>query len=242
VVVSETLARRYFPEGDALGRRIAFGVNASNWQTIVGVARDMRDTGLEGEPRAVAYVPYGAVAWSFMTLLVRSQTDPAPLAGAVRRAIWAVDPALPLPDMRPLDGFRADATAGARFSMLLMTTFAVVALVLGVLGVYGVTLFSVARRTRELGLRLALGARRRNVLAMVLGQSIRTIALGVLLGLAGAAALSRLLAALLFETAPREPALYAGAAIGLALVALVGSLMPALRATRVDPKVALSAE
>ena len=123
-----------------------------------------------------------------------------------------------------------------------MTTFAVVALVLGVLGVYGVTLFSVARRTRELGLRLALGARRHDVLAMVLGQSIRTIALGVLLGLAGAAALSRLLAALLFETAPREPALYAGAAIGLALVALVGSLMPALRATRVDPKVALSAE
>jgi predicted permease len=242
VVVSETFANRFWPGEDPIGRRVAFGRNRTNWQTVVGVAGDMRDTQIQVDPRPVVYFPYAAAGWPYMTLMIRAQRSPENLARAVRQAIWSVDPALPLPEVRLFESYRAGAVAGPRFSMLLMMIFASVALTLGVLGVYGVTLFAVARRTREFGVRLALGAARGSVLRMVLRETFRPVLLGVLFGLAGAASLSRVVATLLFGTEPVDATIYVGSAVLLALVAVLTSLLPAWRATRVDPRIALASE
>lgn len=242
VVVSEAFANRFWPGEDPIGKRMAFGVNGSNWQTVVGVARNMRDTQLQTDPREVVYFPYAAAGWQYMTLLIRTEQTPATVANAVRQAIWSIDPALPLPEVRPFEGYRADAVAGPKFSMLLMTVFASVALILGILGVYGVTLFAVSRRTREFGIRLALGAERGAVLGMVLREALRPVLIGVVLGLVAARFLSKLVEAMLFGTEPVDPVVYAGAALTLALIAVVSSLVPAWRATRVDPRVALASE
>jgi predicted permease len=242
VVVSESMARHYWPGEDPIGQRMAFGTTSENWQTVVGVARDMRDTQVQTDPRDVAFIPYGGVIWQSMTLLIRTDGEPEALVNDVRRTLWSVDPALPLPDVRPLESNRAAALAGSRFSLLLMAVFAATALVLGILGVYGVTYFSVTRRTKEFGVRLALGARRRAVLAMVLRGAVRPVLLGVLLGLGGARLLSRLVTALLYGTDPVDPALYAVAGGVLAAVALCAIALPEWRATRVDPRQALTAE
>jgi putative ABC transport system permease protein len=242
VIVSETLARRYWPDQDPLGKRIAFGTRSENWQTVIGVARDMRDTQLDVDPRQVAYLPYGAIVWPSMTLLIRTDRNPDALTNEVRRVLWSIDPALPLPDVRPLNSYRMEALAGSRFSLLLMGVFAGSALLLGILGVYGVTYFSVMRRTREFGVRLALGARRREVLAIVLRGATRPVLIGVLLGLGGARLLSGVVEALLFGTSPVDARLYAAAGVVLAAVALCASALPAWRATRVDPRQALAAE
>ncbi|MGH7556135.1 MAG: ABC transporter permease [Longimicrobiales bacterium] len=242
VVISEAFANRFWPGEDPIGRRMAFGPSGENWQTIVGVAHDMRDTELQADPRVVVYFPYTAAGWRYMTLLIRVQSSPERLATAVRQAIWSIDPALPLPEVQPFDSYRADAVAGPKFSMLLMTIFASVALTLGVLGVYGVTLFAVARRTREFGVRMALGAARGAVLGMVLREAFRPVLLGVALGLIAAASLSRLVTTLLFGTEPIEATIYVGSGALLALIAVLSSLIPAWRATRVDPRVALAAE
>jgi putative ABC transport system permease protein len=242
LVVSETLARRYWPGQDPIGKRIGFGSRRDNWLTVVGVASDMRDTQVDTLPRDVAYLPYGGIMWQFMTLLIRTERDPEALTNDVRRVLWSIDPALPLPDVRPLESYRAEAIGGSRFSLLLMGAFAGTALVLGILGVYGVTYFTVTRRTREFGVRLALGARRRAVLAIVLGGAARPVVLGVLLGLGGARLLSDVVTSLLYGTNPLDPALYGIAGTVLAVVALCASALPAWRATRVDPRQALAAE
>ena len=241
IIVSESLARRYWPGADPIGKRIAFG-RSTQWQTVVGVARDMRDLELQSEPRAIAFIPYGGIVWPNMTLLIRGERNPESLVNEVRRVLWSIDPALPLPDVRPLASNRADALAGSRFQLLLMTVFAVTALILGILGVYGVTYFTVTRRTREFGVRLALGARRRTVLATVLRGALRPVLLGVLVGVAGASMLSDLIMALLYGTDPVDATLYAAAAGVLMAVALCASAVPAWRATRVDPRQALAAE
>jgi putative ABC transport system permease protein len=242
IVVSETLARKYWPGQDPIGKRIAFGTRGTNWQTVVGVARDMRDTQVETDPRDVAYIPYGGIIWQFMTLVIRTERDPDALINDVRRVLWSIDPALPLPDVRPLESYRSDALAASRFSLLLMAVFAGTALLLGILGVYGVTYFTVMRRTREFGVRLALGARRRAVLAIVLRGAARPIVVGVLLGLGGARLLSGVVRAMLYGTSPVDPMLYAAAGAVLAAAALCASVLPAWRATRVDPRQALAAE
>ena len=240
VVVSQSLARRYWPGVDPIGRRMAFGGSRENWLTIVGVARDMRDVELENGPRDVAFLSYSGVLWPYMTLLIRTDGNPEALAGEVRRTLWSIDPALPIPEVRALESIRSGALGGARFSLLLMGVFAATALVLGVLGVYGVTYFTVADRKRELGIRVALGADRTSVLALVLRGAVRPVLVGVVLGLAGAGAASRWIRALLYATDPVDVRLYAAAGTVLAAVAVAASLLPAWRAARVDPKQTLS--
>jgi len=202
----------------------------------------MRDTQVATEPRDVAYLPYANVVWPFMTLVIRADRDPERMTNDVRRVLWSIDPALPLPDIRPLDSYRVGALASSRFSLLLMAVFAGTALLLGILGVYGVTYFTVIRRTREFGVRLALGARRRAVLGMVLRGAARPVLIGVLLGLGGARLLSRFVEALLYGTSPVDTTLYAAAGLVLVVVAACASAVPAWRATRVDPRQALAAE
>jgi putative ABC transport system permease protein len=242
VVISETLARRYWPNADPIGARLAFGTAGTNWQTVVGVARDMRDTGIQTDPREVAYIPYAGVIWPAMTLLIRAERETAGLVDDVRRTLWSIDPALPLPELRPLESYRDDALAASRFSLLLMGAFAVTALLLGILGVYGVTFFSVTRRTREFGVRLALGAGRGALLGMVLRGALRPVLLGIAIGLGSAAALSRLITSLLYGTEAISFGLYAAAGAALGIVALAASAIPAWRATRIDPRQALIAE
>lgn len=241
MIVSAAAAKAWWPNQSAIGKRIGFGGNRTRLWEVIGVAGDVRDTELESEPEPTVYPPFGGW-WPYMTLVVRVAGDPALMAGAVRSAIRDIDPALPVPVIRTLHAWRADAMASARFSTLLMTLFAGAALLLAVLGVYGVTMFSVSRRTREIGLRMALGARRAHVVGSVVLQGAVLAATGILLGSAGALAFSRFLQALLFGTTPVDARVYAAVAATLAVVATMACLLPAVRAARVDPKVALGAD
>ncbi len=242
VVINETLATQLWPDGDPLGQRIGLGRNEyENLSTVVGVVGDIVDTRLESDPGPMIFLPYTG-GWPWMTLLVRTSGDPALLTAAVREQIWAVDKNLPLPGIVPLVENMSGAVAGPRFNMQLMGIFAMVALLLAAVGVYGIMAFAVARRTREIGVRMALGAQPGKLVAMVIGQALKVAGFGVALGLLGAFWLSRFLETLLYETTPTDTLTYVAVALILLAVATVAALLPALRATRVDPKVALTTE
>jgi ABC-type antimicrobial peptide transport system permease subunit len=177
-----------------------------------------------------------------MTILIRTSGDPATLTAAVREQVWAVDKNLPLPDIAPLSENMSGAVARPRFNMQLMGIFATAALLLAAVGVYGIMAFAVARRTREIGVRMALGAQPGKLIAMVIGQALKVAGFGVGIGLIAALWLSRFLESLLYETTPTDAVTYVSVSIILLAVATVAALLPAVRATRVDPKVALSTE
>jgi predicted permease len=242
VIINETLANQLWPGEDPLGKRVGLGRNeVENLASVVGVVGDIVDTQLESDPGPMIFLPYTG-GWPWMTLLVRTSGDPALLTAAVREQIWAVDKNLPLPGIAPLGENLVGAVARPRFNMQLMGIFAIVALLLAAIGVYGIMAFSVARRTREIGVRMALGARPGKLVGMVIWQALKVAGLGVALGLIGALWLSRFLETLLYETTPTDVMTYAAVALILLAVAAVAALLPAVRATRVDPKVALTTE
>jgi putative ABC transport system permease protein len=177
-----------------------------------------------------------------MTFVVHTAVEPTTLAEAVRREVRALDPSLPVTALEPLETVVARSISQPRFYMLVLGIFAAVALVLASIGIFGVVSYAVSQRTREMGIRIALGASRERVLRMVLGNAMRVAVIGVVVGLLAAVALSRTLATLLFDLSPTDPMTYAAVGIGLSLVALLASYLPAWRATRVDPVVALRAE
>jgi predicted permease len=242
-IVNETFARRHWPRGDALGKRLQ---TDGPWRTVVGIVGDVRHRRPEDVPRPEVLVPYAQLDPGFLiswargvSVVVRSSVEPSVVAAFARRAVREIDPAMPLVDVRPMRELVRDATAQPRFRALLMGAFALIAAVLSLVGVFGVTSFFAAQRWQEIGVRMALGARRGDVLALVLGRGARLALLGVLLGLGGAAALSRSLSGLLFEVSPTDPAVFALAAAVLAAAALLASYLPARRAARIDPGVAL---
>jgi putative ABC transport system permease protein len=209
---------------------------------VVAVVGDVRSAGLDSMPRASLYFSLGQFPWDAAHLVVRAEGEPTRLAGAVARELHAVDPELPLADVRTFESYLGESVATRRFVMLLLAAFSVVAVVLSGIGIAGVMANAIVQRTREIGVRLALGAQPGDVLAMVLRQGMRLVAAGLVIGLLGAFALTRVLQSLLYGTTPTDLPTYAAVALLLGAVALVATWLPARRATRVDPAVALQAE
>ena len=242
IIVNAAFARRYFPGEDPLGKRLRFDDTKDAWMTIVGIAGDSRNLGLDSDPGPLMYIPYHYFTLPFMSVVVRSAGGTAAVASAVRADVRALDPDLPVDEVRPLKDVVADSVAEPRFRMALLGAFALTALLLAAVGVYGLISYSVAQRTREIGIRVALGARPAQVTVPIMREGLWLAALGVGIGLAGAFAATRLLATFLFGIEATDPLTFA-AVTGLLLgVALLACYVPSRRALRVDPLTALRAE
>jgi predicted permease len=250
VVINQTLARQVWPAGNALGRRVLLGGGAvdSVWRTVVGIVGDVRRRGLSADPRPEMFLPHAqfpagtGTATRSLYLAIRSSGDAARLAPALRAALDEIDPNIPLAEMQTMEQALGSWAAERRLTMLLVTGFALVALTLGAVGIYGVMAHQVVRRNREIGIRMALGAVPREILVLVLSQGTWLAGLGIAVGVAGALIVTRVIGALLFQVRPTDPMTFVGTALILALVAVLASLMPALRAARVNPIETLRSE
>lgn len=251
-MVNESFARAFFGGADPIGRRVTFGSGdeSPEWREIVGVVADVRHNGLSADPEPELYVPapqLSAEMWSVfiplpISFVVRGNVRPEALFPPIKAAVRDVDPEQAVTALRPLDQLVSDAAARYRFSTLLLTVFGALALVIATVGVYGVMAYTVSQRTRELGIRLALGAGRSSVRYLVLRRGLAMTFVGLALGLVGALALTRLLVSQLFGVSPTDPVVLAGTVATLAAVSGFACLIPAVRATRVDPVTALRSE
>jgi putative ABC transport system permease protein len=235
VIINEVTAARYWPGENVVGKRVRFGGPELPWSTVIGVVGGVRHGALDREPRAELYFPYAQRPGSRMTIVVRSRNDVAALAQMLRTEIAELDPQLPLSSLTTMDALVDASLAQSRFFMTLTAGFALLALLLAALGVYGVMSYNVSRRSGEMGVRLALGARRSDVLTLVLREGATLTLAGIVLGLVGAFWLTQWLSNLLFAVDPRDASTFLVALLGTVLVALAACLLPALRATRVDP-------
>jgi predicted permease len=249
VVVNETFARRHFDGEEVLGRRIAMGTARAAWGDeapaeweIVGVVRDVRMRGLRRPAPAAFYFSQRQAPTTFFRLLIRTRGEPMSVLPDVRAVVAELDPRLPLSSIATLDELRARATAQDRFNALFLGAFALVALLVAAAGIYGVLAYAVARRTTEMGVRLALGARPAGVFRLLVREGVGMAAIGLVVGLGGALAGARLLGALLFGVTAWDPAVLAAVTGVLAAVVLVAGAVPARRAARTDPAVALRGE
>ena len=247
-LVNETMARTVWPGVDPLGKRFRMAGDSTQWATVVGVVKDVRSGGLREAPIPEFHVPYaqfrGFARWTMrrMTIAVRTTGDPSLLAAPARRALADVDPELAVADVRTMRQVVDRSVAQPRFMMLLLSAFGAAALLLASIGVYGVISYGVAQRTREFGIRVALGARWTDVVRLVLRQGLGLAGIGVCIGLIGALFATRALRSLLFEVSTTDPATFAAITLLLLGVATTASLIPARRATRADPTTALRAE
>jgi len=243
-LVSVALAERMWPNENPLGKRIRVGGIEGPIRTIVGMTGNVRHTGLDAKQTFQWYIPERQMffADNQEVLIVRTATDPATVAGAVRRAIAAIDPTQPIVKIATMDDVVAASTSQRRLALVLFGAFASAALLLAIAGIYGVLAGSVSERTREIGVRSALGATPASLIGLVVGQGGRLAALGIVLGLAGSFALTRYLHSLLFGVAPNDPATLVAVCALLACVTFAACLVPASRAARVDPSTALRSE
>jgi putative ABC transport system permease protein len=244
-IVNETLARRYFAGENPVGRRITMNdenPKEEDWATIIAVVKDTKPRELAGEPVAEMYMPYAQQPEPGMALMIRTAGRPDAVAAAVRREVQALDPGQPVYSVRTLPAVMSEAVATPRFRTSLLGVFAALALALAVVGIYGVMSYAVTRRTHEFGIRMALGAQGKDVLKLVVGHGMALALAGVLLGLVASFALTRLMSGLLYGVTPTDPLTFACVSLLLVAVALAACLIPALRASKVDPLVALRYE
>jgi putative ABC transport system permease protein len=239
VIISDLLARKVFPNEEPIGKRLILVIAREPFE-IIGIVGDIRDRALEVNPLPAMYLPSNQSGGT--NVVVRTLGDPASLTGAIRKEVRAIDPDQPIAAMRTMNEWMDTAVAGSRYRTALLALFAFVALVLASTGIYGVMSYSVSQRTHEIGVRMALGARRSDVLKLVVRQGMTLVVIGVGLGLVGAIALTRVMSTLLFGVTARDPFTFATVAALLIAVAFVACYLPARRATKVDPLVALRYE
>ena len=248
LIINNTIAQRYFPGQDPVGQRIKTGGASpdSPWETIVGVVGDVKYSGLDSAPEPTLYVPYFQEGWTDfsreMFLVVRAGGDAKTVASSLRNAVRELDRDMPLADVHTMDELLSQSVAEPRFRTLLLVIFAAMALLLAAVGIFGVMAYVVSRRTQEIGVRMALGASRGNVLGMVLNGGLRVVLIGVILGLLAAFALARLIKSWLYAVQPADPVTFVGVALTVIAVAALACYVPARRATKVDPMVALRYE
>jgi len=244
-LVNRTAAERYWPNEDPLGKRISWGSSDGenrDWVTIVGVVGDVYVDGLDTPPRPETYRPFAQDPFPYMTLVLRTHENPASYASSLRRVVAEVDPDQPISGLTTLEDVLDAALINRRFNMLLMGSFAGVALLLAAVGLYGMLSFGVSRRRREIGIRCALGALPRDIAAQFISKGVRTIVAGLCIGTAGALALARLISSQLHEVSAIDPPTYIVAVLILSLVGLLASYLPARRASRIDPATILRSE
>ena len=239
-IINETMAKRFWPKDDALGKRINLCSLDPKpcWSTIIGIVGNVHQFGLDGEPTLDVYFVGGWTPY----LVVRTEQDPVTVAAAVAEVIHKADPKLPVTHVMTMDGLLGDSISPRRFSAMLVGVFAMLAMALAAVGIYGVMSYTVSQRTQEIGVRMALGAQAADVRGMILAQTLKLTAVGVAIGLAGAFAMARFLTSLLFGVGTHDPVTFMGVTLALIVVALVAAFVPAQRAMRVDPIVALRYE
>jgi putative ABC transport system permease protein len=247
VIITEQFARQYFPGEDPVGKRIHPGISTwdgdkSTMREIIGIAGDIRNRALNTEPKPAYYLPQSQLPFTQITAVVKSTNDPRALTSSLTREVRAMDQELPVFSVKTMDEYISSSVAAPRFNTTLLSIFAAVALVLTIIGLYGVMSYSVAQRTNEIGIRMALGAQTRDVLGLIVKDGVKLVLLGLVLGISGALALTRLLSTLLFGVTTRDPMTFVAIAALLSFVAILACYIPAWRATRVDPLEALRCE
>ncbi|HVG32956.1 MAG TPA: ABC transporter permease [Pyrinomonadaceae bacterium] len=245
-IINEVMARKYFPGEDPVGKRILIGdaEKEDSWLTVVGIAGNVRHASTSEPAFPGLYTPYtqDRESWPRMAIVLRTNADPAALSSAVRKEILAIDPQQPVSNIQPMTQLMSESITRPRFITLLLGVLASIALALAVVGIYGLMSYGVIERTHEIGIRMALGAQRGDVLKMVVGHGLKLILAGLLIGVVGAFALTRLMTSLLFDVSAVDPLTFVVVSALLTLAALAACYIPARRATRVDPMVALRYE
>jgi putative ABC transport system permease protein len=243
IIISESLAQQYFPGEDPLGKRINVVMfDNPNFTEIIGIVGDVRYDSLTDQAEPTVYFPHPELTYSFMTIVIRTTGDPAAIASAARSELREIDPNQPVSDVRTMEQVMADTLGRARFNTLLLGLFAGLATLLAAVGIFGVMNYSVTVRTREIGMRMALGAERGEVLMLILRQGLSLTLIGIGTGLAGALALTRVMSGLLFGVKATDPLTFAAIVGLLTVVSAIACYLPARRATKVDPLVALRYE
>ncbi|HEV2688363.1 MAG TPA: FtsX-like permease family protein, partial [Bryobacteraceae bacterium] len=240
IIVNETMARTFWPGQEAVGKRFIIGPwgPEPQYATVIGVAADVKQVGLDETPSNDFYFLWYGPNY----LMIRTASDPIALAPVVRREIQALDPTAPVSEFRTMEQLRDASTGPRRFSTMLLTIFAAVALALAVIGVYGIMSWSVGQRRQEIGIRMAVGADAANILRLILGRGLKLAGVGLLIGLGATLALTRLLSALLFEISPHDPWILSGMSVFMLAVTSAACYIPARRAMRVDPVDTLRSE
>jgi ABC-type antimicrobial peptide transport system permease subunit len=249
IFINEAAAKALFPGEDPVGKRVQLSQSRGAeqpWRTIAGVLADVRQRGLDQPPRSEMYIPYTQFQHFIanqqarsMTLVLRGAVPPEELVTAVRAALKRIDPEIPLANARPMEEVMARSVANRKLNVLIIGAFGLLAIVLATVGIYGVMAYDVLQRTREIGIRVALGAQRSSVRALILRQGMALVASGAAIGLAAAALLTGSMSSLLFEVTPRDLVVFGSVAVMLSLAGAIASYIPAWRATRLDPLRAL---
>jgi len=240
-VINAELARVYFPNEDPINKRISFD-DRQSYISIVGIVGDVKQQGLDSNAKPEVYFPYLQAAAPSMSIVVRTASNPLGAVASVKSQIQTIDKNLPMDDAETMQQLLSMSTSGRRFNTLLLSLFAMLAVVLAMVGIYGVMSYSVTQRTHEIGIRIAVGAQTSDVFRIVIGQGMLLALIGVGLGLVGAFALTRLMSTFLFGVSPTDPQTFVLISMVLVAVALLASYIPARRATKVDPMVALRCE